>query len=199
MRRRTLFQAGFCTLSILVFSSGCMSFRTGDLPRISAWPPQPAKPRTTVAVVVSGECNISGTKTAALPQFLEVWRDQTFRAYRDSGLFSDVRSGAVDADLRAEVVILDSGNPNIPWAFISGLTFLIIPCAATDHFTITTTLKDKSGKTLGTFQKSDALTTWLQIVLVVGMPFRFPGVVANEMLYDLNRATLIDACAGKAI
>ena len=37
------------------------------------------------------------------------------------------------------------------------------------------------------------MTTWFQILLMIGMPFAFPVSVVNETLTDLSLATLQEA------
>lgn len=143
--------------------------------------------------MLSGEATVNGAKQEVNAAFLNVWRAQTLRAYQDSELFTLASTDPSDTDLRAEVKVLDRGEGSLAMAFLTGLTLYLIPSSATDELTVTTAVKDRSGATLGTFERSEAVTMWQQLFLVFAMPFNFPGSVVKETLYDLNRATIADA------
>ena len=175
--------------------SGCASFRAGQLSPVSQWPPSPAPSKRSISVVLSGKAIVNGANQEVNSQFLSVWREQTVKAYQDSGLFSEVGGGLGSSDLRAEVQILDRGEPNQALAFLSGLTMTIIPVKATDELIVKTAFKDRDGNTLGTFEKSESVATWIQLFMVFAMPGNFPGSVVKQTLYDLNRATISEARA----
>jgi hypothetical protein len=130
---------------------------------------------------------------------LSVWQRMTTKAYIDSGLFSDVKLGASDTDLRAEVNITHRMDGSLTMAVLSGLTLLVIPCYGTDTLTIQTTLKDQEGKVLGTFEESESIRTWYHLTLIVVMPFKFIASAIEESLYDLNSASLKEAYASRAL
>jgi hypothetical protein len=112
------------------------------------------------------------------------------RAYQDSGIFSDIKIGTADTDFRAEINIADRGEGNSVMPYVSGFTMGLIPCSASDTYTLSTTLKDRSGLTLGTIQKQETATLWIQLFLVFVMPFRSAD---EDIVYDLNRATILEA------
>ncbi|MDY6952467.1 MAG: hypothetical protein SWE60_13215 [Thermodesulfobacteriota bacterium] len=142
---------------------------------------------------VYGAAILNGNIYQAHPKTMKTWRGQTIKAYEDSGMFSVVREGADEADLEAEVMIVDKADPNSFFAFITGLTLYVIPSKATDKFTVQTTIRDREGKTVGTFERSETVSLWQQVLLILAMPFNWPSSVAKEALYDLNRATIMDA------
>ena len=178
---------------LLSFFCGCASFRAGNLPPVSQWPPQPTMKGKSVSIVVSGEAILNGKEQEVSANFIEIWREPTVKAYHESGLFSEVKTGLTETDLRAEVKIVDRGKVNLGSAFLTGLTLYLIPSNGTDELVVKTTIKDGEGKTLGTFEKSETITLYQQLFLIFAMPFNFPGSVVKKTLYDLNRATIIEA------
>lgn len=169
----------------------CASFqgdRLGPVPDVS--PPQ-SKP--TVSVAVFGEARLSGEKRDLPRTALERYKEATREAYEESDFFSDVRMGLEESDLRAEVKITNSGNPNYGLAFLSGLTLMIIPAKATDIFEVETSFKDRSGATLGEFSRTEEMDTWIELLLIVAAPFAWPGSVLHDTLVDTNDAVLHDA------
>jgi hypothetical protein len=180
------------TICLMSFFSGCASFRAGNLPP-SEWSPESVAQNQSIDVIVSGESIVNGKEQDPNAKCLETWNEQVLKAYNDSGLFSEVKTGIAETDLRSEVKILDRGEVNLGLAFITGLTLYLIPSKASDEITIQTKIKDREGKILGTFEKSETINTWQQLFLIFGTPFNFPGTVTKETLYDLNRAIINEA------
>ena len=181
---------------ILVLSfviSGCAAFREGNIPRARMLAERAMEKRPSIGVQVSGAVILDGKIYQSHPKTTKNWRTQTIKAYEESGLFSQVKEGASETELHAEVMIVDRGDPNRFLAFITGLTLYIIPSKATDEFTVKTTIRDGDGNTLGTFEESETVTLWQQLLLVLAMPFNWPESVAREALYDLNHATIREA------
>jgi hypothetical protein len=124
---------------------------------------------------------------------IQHWQDAAAKAYKDSGLFSDVKTGAAETDLRAEVHVLERGETNQAMAVLSGLTLTLVPAHAESELVVKTTLKNKEGQDLGTFENKETLSFWIQFFLIFIMPFNWPNTVATGMFYDLHRATISQA------
>lgn len=184
-------------LAIALPNIGCASFQTGKLDRDVVLPPA-AEPKPSIAVVVSGRARMgSGADQDVPPRMLESWKNETVEAYRDSGLFSRVESGFSDADLRAEVDVYNTGDPNMGLAFLSGLTLTLIPAKASDVLTMTTVFRNADGEELATIQREEVVDTWIQLFLFPVMPFKWPGSVIGDAFEDLVTSTL--AGAGEAL
>jgi len=140
-------KSSFCLISsiLLLSLSGCAAFRAGKLPPVSSWPPQSAVAKKSIGIVVSGQVFINGAQQEVAPMLIKNWEQEVLRAYRDSGLFSEVNSGPTPSDLRAEVRIVDRGEGSMAMAALTGFTFYLIPSTATDEFIITTTIRDRNG------------------------------------------------------
>jgi hypothetical protein len=146
-------------------------------------------------VVVHAKANVNGKDVEPPARLVSVWRDQTVRAYRDAGLFSEVRTGSAPADVQAEVTLKERGQTSIALAVITGLTLYLVPSSATSEVTAKTELRDRNGTIVGTFEKSETLTMWQQLFLIVATPFSSPSAVAEATIYDLSRATISEASA----
>ena len=88
--------------------------------------------------------------------------------------------------------ILDRSDGNIGLGVLSFLTLTVIPCTGTDEFNIKTTLNDSQGNTLGSFEKTETINTWIQLLLIFFTPFNGSNSI-SQTLYDLNCATINEA------
>lgn len=180
-------------VTAVVVGGGCASFRAGQLSPVPSWPPAQHGAKRTVSVAVSGEAIVNGKQQGVSSTLLNVWRDKTVQAYRESGLFSEVLAGTTPADRQVDVQVLDRGSGSTGAAVLTGLTFYLIPSKATDELTVSTTIRDGNGKILGSYKKSETVTMWQQFFLIFAMPFKSPGSVGKGTLLDLSRATITEA------
>lgn len=178
---------------LMLLLSGCATFRDGANPPITKWPPPDLAPeKKSVALQLTGSAIVNGSPADVNPKFLEKWREQVVTAYQSSGLFSEIKVGTEPADIRAEVNITDNGEGSKVLAFITGFTLFIVPCHVREGFIVKTTYLDNAGTPLGTFEKTEFADMWMQLFLLPVTPFKPPSEF-KEMLYDLNRNTLIEA------
>ncbi|MEI8014822.1 MAG: hypothetical protein WCH20_08295 [Nitrospira sp.] len=173
--------------------SGCAAFRTGEFMHPASWPLATTLGKQSISLLVTGEALVNGMRQDLPQRMIQRWQDAATRAYKDSGLFSDVKTGAAETDLRAEVHVLERGEANQGMAFLSGLTLTLAPAHAESEFVVKTMLKNKEGQDLGTFEKKETLSMWIQFFLIFIMPFNWPNTVAADMFYDLHRATISQA------
>ena len=125
-------------------------------------------------------------------QLYDQWQSGTLAAYRDSGLFSEVRPGFGETDLQVEVQIVNRVDANLRLAFLSGLTLLVIPARGRDRFEVRTIVRDNEGKMLAHTEKSENVDYWFQILLLFAMPWTYPDTVVRDVFYDLSRASIVD-------
>lgn len=173
-------------------TTGCAAFRSGQ-PLGGNWPPQATAPKLSISVVVSGTATINGSPHEVNSAMLDTWRRLTWAAYQDSGAFAETRSGLAETDLRAEVSIREDADVSYLGAILTGLTMYLFPSKASSTLTATTRFSDASGADLGTVEKKEGYTLWQQLFLVFVMPAHFPTSVAEEVITDLSRATIVDA------
>jgi len=171
-------------------SVGCTTFRSGRLAPISEWPPAGAVPKKSISLLLTGEMrDESGQRQSFSPRVLRTWRGHVLRAYQESGLFSQVDAAVENADLRAEAKVEKRPRDVIPFCALG----LVYPCIQSAGLTLSTTVRNRDGDILGVFAHSETLTTWWEPVLILTMPFAYPGVVEGRALYDLSRATIVEA------
>lgn len=187
---------GFAFVSSL---SGCAAFRGGGTEAPRSWPTSKTADRQSISLLVSGEALINGEMRDVPQQAIAAWEHVAEKAYRESGVFSDVRIGAADTDLRAEIHMLDRGEASMAMALLSGLTLTLIPTKAEDEMVMKTTLRNKAGRQLGVYEGKETVSTWIQFFLIFMMPFYSPGSVVQEVIYDLNRATINQAAGTEAL
>ncbi|MCA9470021.1 MAG: hypothetical protein KC643_31870 [Nitrospira sp.] len=183
------------TVVITFGLAGCASFREGTLPPPSSWPPALAQGKKSISVIVTGEAMMEGRRGDVPLQMVQQWQVPTIKAYRDSGLFSEVKAGPAQTDLRAEVHIRDMGEGSKGMAIVSGLTLTLFPATGHDRLVVQTTIKDANGENLGTFEKTETVNFWIQFFLIFIMPFNWPPTVVSDTLYDLSRAIIVEAHA----
>jgi hypothetical protein len=189
--RRVLFV--FVVWVSLSSLSGCAAFRTGEFKPPASWPLATTPGTQSISLLITGEAFVNGTQHFVPRERIQYWKDAAAKAYKDSGLFSDVKTGAAETDLRAEVHVLDRGETNNGTAFFSALTFGLLPSVHDAECIIKTTLKNKEGQDLGTFEKKGTFSYWIQLFLIFIMPFNWPDTVAADLLYDLHRVTISQA------
>ena len=173
--------------------SGCAAFRTGEFKPTPSWPLATTPGKQSISLLVTGEAIVNGMRQDIPQRMIQHWQDAAAKAYKDSGLFSDVKTGAAETDLRAEVHVLERGEVNKGMAFLSGFTMTLIPSHTESEIVVKTTLKNKEGQDLGTFEKKETLSMWIQFFLIFIMPLNWPNTVAVDMFYDLHRATINQA------
>lgn len=197
---KTTLSRWFVCLLVLLLSSGCASFREGQLSPVTHWPLEPLGEGKSVVLMYAGLSGVGvGANTFGLgvaSQPTEWQLTLLKKAYQESRLFSAVATNPGSADFFAEVKVVRSGGSGpgmLLAAVLTGLTLYLVPSAATDQFTITTTYKDKANTIIGTVEKTEALTLWQQLFMAFAYPFNRPATVFEEMLYDLHRATITEA------
>lgn len=179
-------------ISLVILLSGCAAFRGGQLGTIENWPPA-AEQKKSISYVITGKVDFNGKVTSAQPVMLAAWKRHVDRAYNEAGVFSSVSEGFSDTDIRAEIDVTDVGRGNMALAFICGLTMFVIPAKASDEFVIRTVYKDRQGNVLADITRKENVDMWMQILLLPATPFAFPVAKVGGALYDVNRATLLEA------
>jgi hypothetical protein len=169
--------------------AGCIAYRDGPLPRGGGLRVQ--EPGTlTIAVSVKVESSVNGMPRE-LPDYVrERWIEATLRAYRDSGLFAEVRRGVGgDTDLRASVEIEDAVVGSKQFSFLSAYTLFLLPSRSRDQLKVRTTYRDRSGETVGDYRSREVVVTWFQILLLPLTPLAARDPVIERTIRDLSLAT----------
>ena len=210
-------RATFVVLAAVALGlSGCASHAVGPFNPGDRWPPGAANaPGAVIGVRIYAETYLNGREEGTSLRSLNLWSEETVRAYEESALFRAVKAGSIEADpktgalvdpeaglegvdIRADVRLVERQKANWVMSLLTGVTAFIIPSKVTSDFDVKTTFRDKTGKVLGVVETTNAADTWQQLFLVVVMPWYYPTSVEREVIFDLNRAAIIEA-GGKGI
>lgn len=188
----------FLLILLLVSSTltGCISYSKHELAAVEQWPPAQArqdKPtaylRVTTQQQFNGELAGGGGNAALVEQSM-------LDTFKESGQFKNVTTDKVESNLYVTSTLTNNEQGNIASAFLTGFTLFVIPTTYSNTFTLETVFKDQEGKLLGKIVKQESTRTWMQIFLIVGLPFNERG---DGLLKHLTQSTLDEAVKRKLI
>ncbi|TBU88322.1 hypothetical protein [Phytopseudomonas dryadis] len=182
--------------SALLTLTGCMSYSHHDLQPVEQWPlaaPQVEKPSAYLQLdsqyLFNDQNRAGGFDQTKLEQLV-------LAQYQSSERFGNVTTAKESADLYVSVRVSNHERGSLASAFITGLTLFIIPGKFSNELTMETQFKDAEGKLLGTVEKRETITTWMQLLLIFAVPF---NESADNILVQLTRSSLEEAQRRKLI
>lgn len=158
-------------LALMLSLGGCASFTKDEVAPVSL--PSMANYANKPNVFVDfdfyqGEPGASATE---VPQARDMLQPELKRAFDESGLFGrvvfnefDKKPG--DSNLRLNVYNHPPSGGQVAWAFVSGLTMMVLPAMGTDHYTVSLETVDDRGQALSKNTNHDAINTWFGIVFL---------------------------------
>ncbi len=174
----------------LLLLAGCISYSNHELAQVEQWPPAaPAQHKPTAYLkidsqyLMNDEQQAGGFNQAGLEKLV-------LQQYQSSGRFSRVTSAQQTSDLYVSVHVSNHERGSFAAAFITGLTLFIIPSTASNELTMQTVFKDASGKVLGSVEKRESITTWMQLLLIFALPF---NQSTDNILTQLTQSSLEEA------
>jgi hypothetical protein len=180
----------------LLTLTGCISYSNHDLAPLKQWPPadplthkQSAFIKVDTQVLFNGKNRASNVNQAALDNLI-------LQQYQDSQRFSDTTLSKQTSDLYINVRISNNELGNMVSAFITGFTLFIIPGKYSNEITMETVFKDGTGKVLGRIEKRETITTWMQLLLIVAVPF---NARLDDVIIQLTQSSLEEAARQKLI
>ena len=180
----------------LLTLTGCISYSNHDLEPVKQWPPantlmhkQSAFIKVDTQVLFNGKNRVSNVNQAALDSLI-------LQQYQGSERFSDVTLSKQTSDLYINVRISNNELGNMVSAFITGFTLFVIPGKYSNEITMETIFKDGSGKVLGRIEKRETITTWMQLLLIVAVPF---NARLDDIIIQLTQSSLEEAVHQKLI
>ncbi|WP_460145526.1 hypothetical protein [Pseudomonas sp. S2_A02] len=185
-------------LLILLSSSltGCISYSQHELAPLDQWPPAQArqdKPSAYLHVTTQQQFNgelSGGVGNAALVE------QKMLETFKESGQFKSVTTDKVDSSLYLTSTLTNNEQGNVASAWLTGFTLFVIPTTFSNTFTLETVFKDREGNVLGKIVKQESTRTWMQVLLIVGLPFNERG---DTVLKHLTQSTLDEAVKRKLI
>ena len=188
----------FLAVMLLASSSltGCISYSQHDLAPVDQWPPArttQTKPdvylRVTTQNQFNGELSGGGVNQIAVEKNL-------LETFKESGKFQAVTTQQVDSNLYVTANLTNNEQGSLVSAYLTGFTFFVIPTTFSNTFTLETVFKDKDGNVLGKVVKQENTRTWMQLLLIVGLPFNERG---DAVIKQLTQSTLDEAIKRKLI
>jgi len=191
----TIARVSLLTTYVLLtcFLVDCASIRKGNLPLPNPWPSETTKQKQTISLIITGEATVNEKPVFVEPEVIQIWQEQIYKAYVDSNLFIDVKVGKANTDLQIEVNVQDIAKGSQAWSLVCCLSFTLIPSKGEDKFVVHTKIKSRDGQTLASFQKNETVSFWIHFIFIFAAPFNWPATVIKETIYDLNRASIIEA------
>jgi hypothetical protein len=159
-------------LALVLSLGGCASFTKDEVAPVDL--PSMAKYENKPNVYVDFDFyqgDPSDAKANEVPQARDMLKPDLKRAFNESGLFGRVTFDEFekqpgDYSLRLKVYNHAPGGGQMVLAFISGLTFTVIPALATDQYTMSLETLDERGQSLGKNSNHDAINTWMGILFL---------------------------------
>ena len=176
-----------------VLLGGCASYSNHELTPVKTWPlsadATQQKPSAFLRTTAMNQVN-GGPANASAGALAATWETAVTDTFRQSGRFTRVSTDKVDSDLYVDATLYNNEQYNVASAIITGVTFFVIPTTAKNTFTLETVFKDKDGKELGRIRKSESVRTWMQLLLIVALPFQQD---TRDVVQELTRSTLEEA------
>ena len=180
----------------LLSLTGCLSYSHHDLAQVEQWPltateqhSQSAYLKVDSQYLFNDQTRAGGFNQANLETLI-------VKQYQDSKRFSNVTTAKQNADLYISVRVSNHERGSLASAFITGFTLFVIPGKFSNELTMETTFKDGDGKVLGRIEKRETITTWMQLLLIVAVPF---NESIDPILNQLTQSSLEEAARQKLI
>ena len=156
-------------LALALSLSGCASFTKDEVAPVNL--PSMANYSNKPNVYVDFDFyqgDPDNAKANEMPQARDMLKPELKRAFNESGLFGRVTFDEFekqpgDYSLRLKLYNHAPNGGQMVLAFISGLTFTIIPALGTDQYTLSLETLDDRGQSLGKASNHDAINTWIGI------------------------------------
>jgi hypothetical protein len=182
--------------SCLLALSGCISYSENQLSSVKQWPmAASSQPKPTAYLKVDSQyllndnAQAGGFNQAALEKLI-------LQTYQESGLFSRVTTAQQTSDLYITVHVSNHERASMASAFLTGLTLYIIPSTASNELSMQTEFRDGSGELLGSVEKRETITTWMQLLLIFALPF---SESTDNVLTQLSQSSLEAAAQQKLL
>jgi len=172
-----------------------MMVREGKVKPPTQWPPQQTQQqKKSIGLIVAGALDPKGLSQMPRIETVESVRRQAFKAYTESGLFSSVVTSGEPTDLRADISVMEEDDGPGVWAYLSALTFAMIPGYVSEELIVSTSFSDRQKRSLDSVEQKEELGFWMQFFLLFAMPFtEATASISQSVHYDMHRATIQEA------
>lgn len=175
--------------------AACAGFSGNTLPRVDTFPALASAPaqKPSVALSVSFRQFLNGAPVTLLRGTAEnAHRTRLAGILEESGYFSAVHTDGTEADLTLEVAFKDEGSGSMGMAFLTGLTFYLVPSFTTDNFVLDAKLTERASGQEHEVHLEEFVTQWQQILLLPLMPFKLTPVQVYKAQGQLWRNLAVE-------
>ncbi|MCI8212200.1 hypothetical protein AUC61_21960 [Pseudomonas sp. S25] len=171
--------------------TGCLSYSHHDLAQVKQWPltAPAADAKPSVYVRLNGEYLLNDRPRAGGVDTAR-WEKILVDSYSASGAVASATAAKTQSDIYVSATLTNHEKGIMPLAFISGFTFTLIPATFDNTLTLKTVYKDRDGKVLGQVEKSETITTWIQLVLIFAAPF---NASLDDTIKHLSQSSIEEA------
>ena len=177
----------FISVAIMgIFLSGCASFQGNRLKPVSKFPEIQNKQTLDVDFSTSFTIN-DGRVQAGHEVTRDSFEKRCIKRLKRSGLFKAVSADFPDSDFKLKVHLHDEGKGSFVMAFLTGLSFYLIPSHATDTYKLRAVLYDREKKKRFEIKLEDSITQWQHISLLLLLPFKstiMESIKCQNKLFD---------------
>jgi S1-C subfamily serine protease len=174
----------------LIALSGCMTFQKNDARRNFVPILESPTGGDPIRIHVMVDYQVSGI---VVTKQMEDSSENAIKNWAESSLARDDRFEIVttpsDAEYHLAIQSHDSAKPNLALAFLTGLTLYLIPSVSVDSYQTTVTIRDATGREIGSRVYHHELQLVQHIILLLGTPFATIGSVSRTMWQEI----LLDA------
>ncbi len=176
--------------TLLLNLTGCATYSHNEFTPAKQWPPAAsAADKPSVYLKVAGEHQFNGKPTGAGFNQAKL-AELVQREYQGSQQFGRIALDQQASDLYVSVQVINQERGSTVGAFITGFTFFVIPGKYSNTLTMETVVKDEQGALLGKVVKRETTTTWMQLLLILALPF---NESADNVLTQLARSSIEEA------
>lgn len=177
-------------IAIFLMLSGCMTVNEGLLKKVDV--PEASNKNLTIEIKpgeLIQKLNGQGINQGVLSgtTVLNAVSKSMVLKWKQKGLISDYGFTG-DLDSQADYTLSVSGtkneDANMTAAFLSGMALMLIPTSSTLTYDLEAELIDNKTGTHYKSKAKNAVTTWIQILLLPALPFSWVGT--NNMLGDMS-------------
>ena len=180
---------------LIVFTSGCMSYRTGQIPDVILTK-QDFASGSKPTVYLDVKCQTQSFNETALSK--SVVATQKFRGIVAGVLeetdpfksYTFTESRNKNTDIRLFLSLQSTEEGSIANLLLTAGTLTIIPGTSSIKYHLVVQAFDSTGKERGTYEIEDSMRVWVQILFLPIGSWKNPTKVEKQLLENLVRTTL---------
>ena len=170
-----------CALCLSLFT-GCATFEGQLLSPVKEFPTPSVEERPSVAVDLNFRQYLNGAPITLFTKSVESSLEKKcVKRLKGSGLYSRVGTDITNPDLSIHIDMADEGQGSMGMAFLTGLTFYLVPSFTTDTYKLKAEVTNRHTDEKMIVELEEFITQWQQIFLLPLLPFKMLPVVNSRV------------------